>query len=82
MQDIKELVKQKDTTSLFNLFQAPHWLAFYDIDYGCFKGGAFTAACFPEALHGLENGFMLHCLKEVFSTILSPIFQQKLDKML
>jgi len=47
-------------------------MEFFDIDHGGLPGGVFSAASLPEALHALENGIMLHSLKEVFYTILSP----------
>ena len=40
----------------------------------------FTAACPPEALHALENGIVLHCLKEVFQQILTSFQHCKLEK--
>ena len=56
-------------------------MAFFDIDYGGLPGGVFTAASPPEALHALENGIMLHALKEVFSTILSPKQCRLIDQL-
>ena len=59
--------------------QSTTWLSFYDIDYGGSPGGVFTAACPPEALHSLENGLVLHCLKQLFDSILSDSNKCQLD---
>ena len=61
--------------------QYPNWQAFYDIDYGGLPGGVFTAACPPEALHSLENGLVLHCLKEMFDSVMSEKTKTQLDSV-
>ena len=61
--------------------QYPTWQAFYDIDYGGLPGGVFTAACPPEALHSLENGLVLHCLKELFGSVMSTGSKTQLDSL-
>ena len=79
MQDIMDLVNRNDTDALEALYQVPHWNAWFNVDYRGNPEGIFTAACPPEALYVLDNGIMLHCLREVFGTILTPTLQQKLD---
>ena len=37
MQGVKDKVKQVDKTYLKGLYQAPHWIAWYDMDYKAFK---------------------------------------------
>ena len=59
--------------------QSKQYQAFFDIEYGGSPGGGFTAACPPETLHALENGIILHCLKELFQEILTPAQHCKLD---
>jgi len=81
MNKIKTWVKNNKNDKLHNLMQSKHWQAFFDIDYGGCPGGVFTAACPPEALHALENGIILHCLKEVFQEILTPAQHCKLDQI-
>ena len=66
MNDIIELVYTQNYTALFDLYQNQHWNAWFDLDYGGNPEGIFTAACPPEALHALENGVILHILKEFF----------------
>ena len=39
----------------------------------------FTAACPPEALHALVNGFFLYILREVFDKIFQPHICAMLD---
>lgn len=68
MEDMKQLCLQQNLDKLKDLMQYPNWQAFYDIDYGGLPGGVFTAACPPEALHSLENGLVMHCLKELSET--------------
>ena len=70
MQDIMNLVTTKNYEELFDLYQAQHWIAWFDLDYGGNPEGIFTAACPPEALHALENGIFLHMLRELFDIIL------------
>ena len=79
MEEMKQLCIDKDTNKLYDLMQYPTWQAFYDIDYGGLPGGVFTAACPPEALHSLENGLVLHCLKELFKSVMQPITKAQLD---
>src|SRR5688572_31640280 len=43
--------------------------------------GVFTAACPPEALHSLENGLVLHCLKQLFEEILTEPVRANLDNI-
>lgn len=66
MEDVKQMIINHEYQSLFNMYQAQHWIAWFDIDYRGNPEGIFTAACPPEALHALENGIIHHLLKEVF----------------
>src|SRR5688572_2409746 len=66
MEDIMQMCTNKETDKLEALLQSPNWQAFFDINYGGLPGEVFTAACPPEALHFLENGIVLHCLKQLF----------------
>ena len=59
------VIEQKGN-ALFDLYQAQHWIAWFDLDYGGNEEGIFTAACPPEGLHALENGIFLHVLREFF----------------
>ena len=70
MQDVMNKVKQNNTTYLNQLYQAPHWIAWFDLDYGGNPEGIFTAACPPKALHALKNGIFLHILKEFFQEVI------------
>ena len=79
MEEMKQLCIDKDLKKLYDLMQYPTWQAFYDIDYGGLPGGVFTAACPPEALHSLENGLVLHCLKEMFESVMSEKTKTQLD---
>src|SRR6476620_6209090 len=63
------------------MLQSPNWQALYDIDYGGSPGGVFTAACPPEALHSLENGLVLHCLKQLFDKNLGETARADLDNL-
>ena len=81
MDEMKQLCVNKDLQKLHDLMQFPHWQAFYDIDYGGLPGGVFTAACPPEGLHSLENGIVLHCLKELFNSLMSPTTKIQLDSV-
>ena len=65
MQDVMDNVINDDSESLFNLYQAPHWVTWFDLDYGSNAQGIFSAAFPPEALHAVENGIFLHILKEL-----------------
>ena len=64
---------------MHSLKQYKNWQAFYDINYGGFPGGVFTAACPPEALHSLENGLINHCLKQLFDHVITKQTQRKFD---
>lgn len=81
MEDIKQMCMQKETDRLEAMLQSPDWLAFYNIDYGASPGGVFTAACPPEALHLLENGLVLHCLRELFEKVLTETTKANFDKL-
>ena len=70
MQDIINLLISENYEELYDLYQAQHWIAWFDLDYGGNPEGIFTAACPPEALHALENGIFLHMLCELFDVIL------------
>ena len=72
MKDVMQFVHEQDGNALYDLYQAQHWIAWFDLDYGRNPEGIFTAACPPEALHALENGIFLHVLKELFNEILNP----------
>ena len=81
MEEMKQLWINKDLKKMHELMQYPNWQAFYDIDYGGLPGGVFTAACPPEALHSLENGLVLHCLRELFETVMSEKTKIQLDSL-
>ena len=77
-----QMCRNKDEEWLDELMQSYNWQAFFDIDYGGLPGGVFTAACPPEALHYLENGLVLHCLKQLFDpSILGVPAKAKLDEL-
>ena len=79
MEDIKQLCLNKDEEKLNLLLQSVNYQAFFDVDYGGSSGGVFTAACPPDALHSLENGIVLHCLKQLFEKILGEAARTNLD---
>lgn len=72
MKDVMQFVHKQDGNALYDLYQAQHWIAWFDLDYGGNPEGIFTAACPPEALHALENGIFLHVLRELFAEMLNP----------
>ena len=76
-----QMCRNTDEEKLKSLLQSFNWQAFFDIDYGGSSGGVFTAACPPEALHSLENGLVLHCLKQLFEEILGQPAKASLDKI-
>ena len=79
MNDVIKLVQKQNSVQLFDLHQAQHWIAWFDLDYGGNPKGIFTAACPPEALHALENGIFLHVLKELFEETLKERSCRLLD---
>ena len=81
MEDVKQLVINKEYKKLFSMYQAQHWIAWFDLDYGGNPEGIFTAACPPEALHALENGIIQHLLKELFEQILNTKSGGMLDNL-
>ena len=78
----QNLVRNQNTKKLNSLLQLTKWQVFFDIDYGGTPRGIFTAALPPEALLALKNGIMLHALKEVFTTLLSPRQSKKNDELI
>ena len=56
MKDVMTLVSENNKDALEALYQVPHFVAWFDLDYGGNPEGIFTAACPPEVLHALENG--------------------------
>ena len=74
-----QMCRNKDGDKLDDMLQSTNWQAFFDIDYGGSPGGVFTAACPPEALHSLENGLVLHCLKQLFDEILGQPARAEMD---
>ena len=79
MKDMKQMCTDNDTAGLHSLMQYKNWQASYDIDYGGSPGGVFTAACPPGALCPLENGLMIHCLKQLFDHVLTAATGRKFD---
>ena len=79
MEGIMQMCRNKEVDKLDNMLQSTNWQVFFDIDYGGSPGGVFTVACPPEALHSLENGLVLHCLKQLFDEILGQPARAELD---
>src|SRR6476661_6924818 len=75
------LVQNKNVEALHELFQVPHEIAWFDLDYGGNPEGIFTAACPPEALHALESGIFFHVIKEFFQVILKPTASAQINKI-
>ena len=50
-----EKVQQNNKEYLENIYQAKHWIAWFDLDYGGNLEGIFTAACPPKALHAQKR---------------------------
>ena len=62
MKDVMKKVQENNNEYLESIYQAKHWIVWFDLDYGENPKGIFTATCPPEALHALENGIFLHIL--------------------
>lgn len=82
MQDVMDLVTEQDEEALKELYQVPHWVAWYDLDYGGNPEGIFTAACPPEPLHALKNGIYQHAIREFFDHILKATSSSYLDALI
>lgn len=80
MQDVMTKVEQDDEMYLENIYQARHWISWFELDYGGNPEGIFTAACPPEALHALENGIFLHILQQFFKVTLKKPICSLLDE--
>ena len=83
MNDIRQLYVNGNYKAMEDIYQHPHDLAFFHVDYGGEPGGIFTAAMPIEALHCLENGIISHCLHQLFSAdncLLLPKGRQQLTK--
>ena len=65
MQDIKDLFNGQKFQEMYDMYQAQHDNAWFQLDYGGNPEGIFTAACPPEALHALENGIIAHLLSKL-----------------
>ena len=50
MNDVITLVNNKNLEQLQELYQAPHWIPWFDLNYGGNPEGIFTAAC-PQKLY-------------------------------
>ena len=48
MQDVMDNVERNNTAYLEDLYQAPHWIAWFDLDYRGNPEGIFSAACPPS----------------------------------
>ena len=81
MEEMKQLCIDKDENKLHNLEHYLTWQAFYDIDYGGFPGGLFTAACLLEALHSLEIVLVMHCHKELLGAVMCMSAKTHLDSV-
>ncbi len=79
MTDVMKLVSEGNKSALSVLYQVPHWVAWFDLDYGGNHEEIFTAACPPEALHALENGIYQHVLEELFNQVIKTTTAAKLD---
>ena len=79
MNNVIKLCLEENEDALSNMYQVPHSIAWFDLDYGGNPEGIFTAACPPEALHALENGIYFHVLKEVFKETLKTTCSALLD---
>ena len=60
MQDVIDLVQHQEFDNLHALFQAPHWLAFFNLNFAGNPGGLFMTAMPIDALHTLENGIFVY----------------------
>ena len=81
MKDVMNMVTNDDKDGLYKLMQGNFWLAFFDVDFGGWPGGIFTAGCPIEALHALDNGIFKHCLEESKKSILGPTGSANLDEV-
>jgi hypothetical protein len=82
MEDIISMLVSQDWNGLHSLHQAPCRNSFFDVCYGVYVGGMFTAACPAEALHALENGLFLHVQKVVLGGCLKPQDTVLLDNVM
>ena len=80
MNNVISLVNNKNLEQLQELYQAPHWIPWFDLNYGGNPEGIFTAACPPEALHALENGIYQYVIHELYKHLLKPASSVLLDK--
>jgi hypothetical protein len=80
MSDVMKLVTDQNWDALAALYQAQHWIAWFDLDYGGNPEGIFSAACPPEALHALENGLFLYVLEELFKEVFKSAVCVFLDR--
>jgi hypothetical protein len=53
--------------------------AWFDIDYGGFRFGVFSAATPVEPLHALENGLFTDCVRILFEEEMTPKQKRELD---
>lgn len=84
MNDVRQLYLSGNYKAMEDMYQHPHDLAFFHVDYGGKPGGIFTAALPIEGLHCLENGIIGHCLHQMFTNddcLLLPKGRQELDKV-
>ena len=84
MNDVRQLYLDGNYKAMEDMYQHPHDLAFFHVDYGGEPGGIFTAAMPIEGLHCLENGIISHCLHQLFSDddcLLLPKGRQELDEV-
>jgi hypothetical protein len=81
MNDVKKLVIEQKWDKLYDLYQAQHWISWFDVDYGGNPEGIFSAACPPEALHALENGIFQHVLNEFFNQVLKSKTRAGVDRL-
>ena len=73
MKKVPKLVKYNENGKLKEMNQYNVQNAWFDINFGGYKYGIFSAACQVEVLHALGNGLITYCLEILFSeTVLMP----------
>ena len=82
--DVRQLYLSGNYKAMEDMYQHPHDLAFFHVDYGGKPGSIFTAALPIEGLLCLENSIIGHCLHQIFTNddwLLLPKGRQELNKV-
>ena len=81
MKPIQQMVERNEFDELDAMNQYHVHNAWFDVDFGGCPYGIFSAACPVEALHALDNGIILNCVKVLFARIGNSDNLAELDKL-